>query len=170
MLIRKETPKDYEEVYAVVKAAFDSAEEADGNEQDLVNSLRRGGSFVPELSLVAEQDGRIIGHILFTEAAVGTATVLALAPLSVHPDYQRQGVGSALIAAGHKVAAGLGYPYSVVLGHETYYPRLGYRPASSFGIQPPFDVLEKNFMAIRLREDAPSVHGALRYAKEFGID
>ncbi len=61
MLIRKEESKDYEIIYSVVKAAFDSAEHSDGNEHDLVNALRKGEAFIPELSLIAEMDGRIVG-------------------------------------------------------------------------------------------------------------
>lgn len=169
MRIRQENPGDYETVYHVVKAAFDSAEQADGNEQELVNHLRAGDAFIPELSLVAEADGKIVGHILFTKAIVGRDTVLALAPLSVIPEYQRTGIGSALIKEGHRIAAELGYAYSVVLGHETYYPRMGYVPADTFGIQPPFDIPRENFMACKLIEHAPDIHGILKYAKEFGI-
>lgn len=170
MIIRQEKSNDYETVYRVVKAAFDSAEQADGNEQDLVNNLRKGDAFIPELSLVAEVDGRIVGHILFTKAMVGADTVLALAPLSVIPEYQRTGIGTALIQEGHRIAAGLGYAYSVVLGHEAYYPRIGYLPADTFGIEPPFDIPKKNFMACKLTEHAPDIHGIMKYAKEFGID
>ena len=80
MIIRQEEPKDYEAVYHVVKAAFGSAEHTDGNEQDLVNALRKSKSFIPALSLVAEQDGKVTGHILFTEVKVGGTVQLALAP------------------------------------------------------------------------------------------
>lgn len=97
MKIRQETPKDYEEVYELIREAFASAEHADGNEQDLVEALRKGDAFIPELSLVAEEDGQLAGHILFTKAQVGEAEVLALAPLSVRPAFQRQGVGTAII-------------------------------------------------------------------------
>ena len=78
MLIRKEKPKDYIDVYTVVKNAFDSAEHADGNEHDLVNALRKGDAYISELSLVAESDGEIVGHIMFTKATVGKHTVLAI--------------------------------------------------------------------------------------------
>ena len=132
MLIRKEEPKDYEIVYSVVKDAFDSAEHSDGNEQDLVNALRKGESFIPELSLVAEINGKIVGHILFTRAMVGRDAVLVLAPLSVVPKYQRKGI--------------------------------------TFGIKPPFDVPDENFMAYKIKEGAPDIHGIVKYAKEFGID
>ena len=97
MKIRRETPEDYEAVYTVVQRAFASAEHADGTEQDLVTALRNGAGYIPELALVAEEDGEIVGHILFTKALVGGQTVLALAPLSVLPAHQRKGVGSALV-------------------------------------------------------------------------
>lgn len=118
MLIRQEHPKDYEEIYTVVKSAFESAGQADGNEQDLVNDLRTGNAYIPELSLVAEDHGKIVGHIMFTKAEVGETVVLALAPLSVLPEYQRKGIGQSLIREGHKIARELGYEYSVVLGSE----------------------------------------------------
>lgn len=170
MLIRKEESKDYEIIYSVVKAAFDSAEHSDGNEHDLVNALRKGEAFIPELSLIAEMDGKIVGHIMFTRAEVGDAAVLALAPLSVLPEYQRKRIGVSLIKEGHRIADKLGYEYSIVLGSETYYPRAGYVPADSFGIKPPFDVPKENFMACKIKEDASDICGVIKYAKEFGIE
>lgn len=169
MLIRKETAQDYDMVYAVVKEAFLHAEHTDGNEHNLVNMLRKGRAYIPELSLVAEINGQIAGHIMFTKAIVGTAAVLALAPLSVLPKFQRQGVGTALMLEGHKSARELGYGYAVVLGSEKYYPRAGYVPADVFGIKAPFDVPRENFMALKLAENADNVHGVMRYAEEFGI-
>lgn len=169
MKIRQAEEKDWAAIYEVVREAFSSAEHADGNEQDLVNALRRGEAFIAELSLVAEANGKIIGHIMFTKAKVGTESVLALAPLSVLPAYQRQGVGSALIREGHEIAKGLGYAYAVVLGSEKYYPRFGYVPADALGIAAPFDVPKANFMAYRIGDKAAAIHGMMEYAKEFGI-
>lgn len=166
-MIRQAEEKDYNSIYAVVKTAFESAEHADGNEQDLVNALRMGDSYIPELSLVYEIDGKIVGHILFTKATVGEKTVLALAPLSVLPEYQRQGIGLSLIDAGHRIAKMQGYEYSVVLGSEKYYPKAGYVPADTFGILPPFDVPRENFMVCKLSGNATAVHGAMKYAEEF---
>ncbi len=71
---------------------------------------------------------------MFTKATVESSTVLVLAPLSVLPEYQKQGIGNALIKEGHRIAGELGYRYSVVLGSEKYYPRTGYLPAENFGI------------------------------------
>ncbi len=170
MLIRKEEPRDYETIYYVVNDAFHSAEHADGNEQDLVNALRKGEAFIPELSLVAEIDGKIVGHIMFTKATVGENTVLALAPLSVLPEYQRKGIGISLIKTGHKIASELGYGYSIVLGSQNYYPKAGYLPAYRFGIKPPFDVPDENFMACKIKENTSDIHGMIKYAEEFGIN
>lgn len=169
MLIRQETPADYDAVYQLIKEAFASAEHADGTEQDLVAALRDSQAFLPELSLVAELDGQLAGHILFTKAAVGGTGVLALAPLSVRPRYQRQGVGTALIARGHQIAAELGYPYSLVLGSNTYYPRAGYLPAAAFGIEAPAGFPPEHYMAAKLLDSAGPLSGPVRYAKEFGL-
>ena len=167
MKIRQEERKDHKEVYKLIKEAFATAEHADGNEQDLAEALRKSRAFVPELSLVAEEDGEIIGHILFTEAKVGEDRVLALAPLSVKPGYQRQGVGAALIRQGHKIAGELGYSWSLVLGSD--YPKFGYVPAEKVGIQVPEGFPSPNFMAARLREEAAPVKGEVVYAQEFGL-
>ena len=169
MTIRTEQQTDYESVYQVVKNAFETAERSDGNEQDLVNALRQSSAFIPELSLVSEINEKIVGHIMFTKLQIGGHTALALAPLSVLPQYQRQGIGTSLILEGHKIAQALGYSYSIVLGSENYYPRVGYLPAETFGIQPCFEVPSKNFMAYRLCENAPRISGIVKYAQEFGI-
>ena len=169
MLIRQEKEQDREKVYALIAAAFASAEHSDGNEQDLAAALRKSTAFIPELSLVAEIDGEIVGHILLTKAKVGEDTVLALAPLSVSPPYQRRGIGTALIREGHRIARELGYAYSLVLGSETYYPRTGYVPAEQLGIPAPEGFPPENFMAAKLLENAGAVSGAVVYAKEFGL-
>lgn len=169
MLVRQERVKDYKEVYKLIKDAFASAEHADGNEQDLVEDLRKGDAFIPELSLVAEVDKELIGHILFTKAKVGNDDVLVLAPLSIKPEYQKQGVGTALINEGHKIAKEMDYQYSLVLGSETYYPRFGYKSVEQFGIEVPKGIPKENFMAIKLQENTKIISGAVSYAKEFGI-
>ena len=170
MHIRQETPADYPVVYTLIKDAFASAEHCDGNEQDLAAALRQSTSFVPELSLVAVDGERIVGHILFTRVTVGGAQALALAPLSVLPEEQGKGIGLALIREGHRIAGRLGYGWSIVLGHPGYYPRAGYQPASRYGIRPPFDVPDENFMAAKLSGQAPGVEGVVRYDPDFGIE
>ena len=167
--IRQEKPKDYEEVYNVVKTAFASAEHSDGNEQDLVANLRKSNNFVPELSLVAIQDNKIVGYIMFTRIKIGKYEELALAPLGILLEYQKQGIGKKLIEKGHRIAKELGYHYSIVLGSEKYYPKLGYVPASQYGIKAPFEVPSENFMAIKLNDTSLKITGIVEYAKEFGI-
>lgn len=78
--------------------------------------------------------------------------------------------GTALIQKGHRIAGMLGYGWSIVLGSKTYYSKTGYLPADTFGIKAPFDVPRENFMACRLSDNAPAIHGTVQYAKEFGID
>lgn len=89
--------------------------------------------------------------------------------MSVLPECQRQGVGTALIRKGHEIGKELGYEYSLVLGSEKYYPRFGYLPAVQFGIKVPEGMPSINFMAIQLQEHARPISGAVTYAKEFGI-
>lgn len=169
MNIRQERTADYDEVYQVVKEAFASAEHRDGTEQDLVAALRKSKSFIPELSLVAIEDDRIVGHILFTKAHVNHTEVLALAPLSVLPKYQNRGIGLSLIERGHSIAAKLGHTYSVVLGHPRYYPKAGYVPASRYGIRAPFDVEDENYMAVCLCGEGKRLDGTVRYDPAFGL-
>ena len=167
--IRQENQKDYEEVYRVIKTAFETAEHSDGNEHDLVVVLRNSDSFIPELSLVAVKEDKIVGYILFTKIKIENHEEIALAPLAVLPEYQKQGIGSMLIEQGHKIAKKLGYHYSIVLGSENYYPKFGYIPAIQYGIQAPFDVANENFMAIKLNDADTGIQGVVQYAKEFGI-
>lgn len=170
MTVRTEHARDQKAVTALVKEAFEHAEHSGGHEHELVAALRSSSAFVPELSLVAEHDGEIVGHIMFTEIQIGDSTGLALAPLSVLPSYQNQGVGTALVHAGHEKAKRLGYGYSIVLGSDRYYSRFGYLPAKDFGIEPPFEAAPENFMAVRLNKNAPIASGVVKYAKEFGLD
>ena len=170
MKIRQERADDYNAVFQVVSEAFSHAEHSDGNEQELVTLLRASSSFIPELSLVAVEDGKIVGHILFTKISIGNDTELALAPLSVLPAYQRRGIGQALIREGHRIAKQLGYGYSVVLGSPAYYPRAGYLPANLYGIEAPFEVQDEYFMAFKLQDDAPQVKGVVKYDSAFGVD
>lgn len=169
-VIRQELNSDYAAVFDVVKEAFATAEQSDGTEQDLVSALRASASFIPSLSLVAASECRIVGHILFTKITVQGETGLALAPLSVLPAYQKQGIGSALIKEGHRIAGELGYAFSVVLGNPKVYQKMGYRPARLYGIFPPLDVPDENFMAVPLGLSTPLPKGVVHYDPAFGIE
>lgn len=166
MTIREETKKDYDEIRELVKKAFESAEHTDGNEFNLVDDLRKSNGFIPELTLIAEENEHIIGHILFTKIKVKEHTGIALAPLSVLPTAQKQGVGTALMNKAHKLAKNLGYEFSVVLGSEKYYPKVGYQPAINFGIKPPFDIPSENYMVLFLTDNKFEINGTVEYVKE----
>lgn len=170
--IRQEQTKDYDTIHKIVELAFRDMEDSDHSEPFLVDRLRQTDAFIPELSLVAEADGKIIGHILLTKVEIVSANKsvpsLGLAPVSVLPDYQNRGVGSALIREAHKRAAELGYDSVVLLGHKDYYPRFGYKQAIDFGIEFPFDAPHAYCMATELRpEGLKGVQGMIQYAPPF---
>ncbi len=169
--IRQEREADFDSVYQVVKAAFEKMELADGDEQDLVNRLRKSTAFIPELSLVAEYEGQIIGHILFTRMKVGNHPALTLAPVAVLPEFQKQGIGAMLIEEGHRIARELGHSVVILIGHPDYYPRFGYKPAGQYNIKAPFEVPADAFMVLELREGAlQGVSGMIEFAPEFFPD
>ncbi len=162
--IRVEQELDYKIVEGVIENAFLNAEFTDNQEHNLVNRLRKSSEFIPELSLVAEIDNKIVGHILFTkiniESNKGSFESLALAPLSVLLDYQNKGIG--------KVAKNLGYESVVVLGHENYYPKFGFKKASEFDIKPPFEVPDEAFMVLELNKNGlKNVSGIVEYSNAF---
>lgn len=139
--IRNEMPADHRVVEELTREAFWGAMDhptCDG-EHLLVHKLRKLPVFVPELDFVAEAEGKIVGHIIYSLAKVLTPndreiTVLTFGPLSVHPDYKRMGVGSALMRRSIAEAAKLGYRAIIIYGHPDYYPRFGFRRASRYGI------------------------------------
>jgi putative acetyltransferase len=169
MDIRKETEKDYSSVRKVNESAFETNEEA-----DLVDNLRKNLNYIPELSLVAEDNGEAVGHILFTPLTIINSEVdhklLALAPMAVLPKYQKKGIGSALIKAGFEKAQELGYKVIIVLGHPDYYPRFGFIPAEQFDIHPPLEEWKEAFFAIKLEKGSlKNISGTVSYLPEFGI-
>ena len=172
MILRQENKNDHKEVFSVIEKAFKEAEFADYTEQFLVERLRKSDAFIPELSIVAEIDRKIVGHILLTKLKIKNKSnefnSLALAPVSVLPEYQGKGIGGKLIIDSHKKAKELGYNSIILLGHEKYYPRFGYQQADKFGIDLPFEAPNENFMAIELVEGGLNgVNGMVEYSKEF---
>jgi putative acetyltransferase len=164
MHIRRERAADIDAVYAIHAAAFPTAAEA-----HLVNALRANAS--PIMSLVAEDAGSLIGHILFTPVTLADDTgvsMMGLAPMAVIPARQRCGAGSALVAAGLAECKALGVAAVVVLGHPHYYPRFGFVPASRFGIASVYDAPDEAFMALELVPGILSgLSGTVHYHKAF---
>lgn len=125
----------------------------------------------PIVSLVADDSGSIVGHILFSPVQLSghpDLQLMGLAPMAVLPSAQRRGIGLALVRAGLERCAQLGYVGVVVLGHATYYPRFGFVPASRFGINSEYDVSDEVFMALELRAGAlEGTSGTIRYHSAF---
>ena len=172
MNIRKEEKSDYEQIFKLIEKAFENEEYSDHREQFLVERLRNSDSFVPDLSIVFEMNGLTVGYISLTKIKINHSDFsydsLALAPVAVLPNYQGNGIGGHLIAFAHNKAKELGFESVILLGHPTYYPKFGYRKASDFDIQLPFDVPDENCMAIELIEEAlKNVNGMVEYPKEF---
>ena len=172
--IRPEIGADFDSVYQVVQVAFQNVAHTTHDEQNLVVRLRDSTAFVPELSLVAVVDDKIVGHIMFTKIVIKaerkTHTALMLAPVSVLPAMQGKGIGEKLILEGHKIAQALGFTSVILVGHPGYYPRFGYIRASNFGITLPIEVPDEAFMAYQLIDNALSkVKGVVEFPKEFFI-
>lgn len=146
MLIRNEETHDRALVHALNAAAFATPAEA-----DLVDTLRARAS--PVVSLVAEQAGEVVGHILFSPVTLSGHAglkLMGLAPMAVAPSHQRRGIGSALVRAGLEHCRALDAGALVVLGHPGYYPRFGFSPSVRFGIGCEYDVPDDAFMVAEL--------------------
>lgn len=168
--IRPEISNDFKEIRNLIQDAFSNAEHSNHEEHNLVEKLRDSDAYIPELALVAiGKHKKILGHIMLTHISIdGKYPSLALAPISVLPQYQKQGIGSALMKEAHQRAANLGHSSIIVLGHKDYYPRFGYSLLKEYGIQLPFDVPEESCMAIELRPGAlKGVRGTVIYPAAF---
>jgi putative acetyltransferase len=165
--IRDESAADADAVRGVVRRAFGRDDEA-----SLVDALRADGAVVQ--SFVAVLEGRIAGHLLFSELRIvgDTATVsaLALAPLAVLPEFQRRGIGSTLVRHGLETCRSRGQAIVIVLGDPDFYARFGFSAARTARLESVF-AGRPSFMAIELVEGAlKGVSGQVRYAAAFGID
>jgi putative acetyltransferase len=147
MLIRAEEERDWAAVYALNAAAFETTAEA-----DLVDTLRREPK--PIISLVADDAGEIVGHIMFSPVSLighPGLKIMGLAPMAVSAKRQRSGIGSLLVRAGLEACKEIGAGAVVVLGHADYYPRFGFTAAVNFAIGCGYDVPAEAFMAVELR-------------------
>lgn len=154
LIIRKSTESDLNDVLDVEAQAF-------GNEEgpeivDLVNGLLFDPTAIPLLSLMAVNDDRAIGHILFTNARISSSkksiSAAILAPLAVIPGAQSQGVGGQLIEEGLRLLSESGVELVFVLGHPDYYPRHGFKPAGALGFKTPYPIPDKNANAWMVQE------------------
>lgn len=196
--IRPESENDYEAITEVVRNAFAQEEMSDQSEHLLVQKLRKCSAYVPQLALVAVESAApsaaVVGYIMLTEVHIvppspqdspdttstSTSTsqnsqqvALALAPVAVSPSHHKQGIGGALIRHAHEAAKEPGYSSVILLGHQDYYPRFGYRRASEFHIELPQGlkgVPDENWMCVELSEGTlAGVRGTVAYSEPFGI-
>jgi putative acetyltransferase len=159
-IIRPEQPTDFNTIYDLVKLAFATAPQKDGDEQDYVNKLRLKDSYLPQLALVAEQQGELIGHIMLTKTYVNTPngqyTALLLSPICVRLEERNKGIGAALINESFKCARKLGYQAVFLVGEPTYYSRFGFRPTTDFNIHISSDIPAKYVQGVELVPNALS--------------
>jgi putative acetyltransferase len=168
MIIRLEGPDDASSIRRVNELAFEGPSEA-----RIVDRVRSAGG--PQLSLVAEDDGGIVGHILFSPAVIRSAgrevVGMSLAPMAVLPDRQRQGIGSLLVERGLQLLREPSCPFVVVVGHPAFYPRFGFVPASRYGLRCQWPAVpDEAFLVLVLdRESIRGVRGVVKYADEFDV-
>lgn len=164
--IRPEGPGDSEGVRAVNQSAFGQADEA-----NIVDRLRESGHSL--LSLVATIDDQVVGHIQFSPVSIQPGDTVfhgaGLGPLAVLPDFQGQGIGTALVEAGLSIIDDGTCPFVVVLGHPGYYPRFGFQPASDYDISSQWeDFPEEHFMIVIFDHELKAdLSGIVRYGDEF---
>jgi len=164
MIIRIENKKDLADVQSIHLSAF-----PEEGESKLVNRLRENAR--PIISLVAEVDGKLVGHILFSPVTLNSEPslqLMGLAPMAVLPCQQRQGIGSALVEAGLTQCKLAKCGAVAVLGHPDYYPKFGFKPSTNFAIKSEYDVPAEVFMIVELEKDyLKGCSGTVAYHEEF---
>jgi putative acetyltransferase len=154
IIIRPEKPEDFDIIYEINRRVFNGEIEA-----RLIDKIRNSDNFIPELSLVALKDNKIVGHILFSKAKIKSEDrekiVLALAPMAVLPEFQNQGIGHLLVNRGLDISKSLGYYIVVLVGHSEYYPRFGFTPARAKGLEISFKmpIPDEAFMVCELEKN-----------------
>lgn len=173
-IIRRELAGDAEAIRDVTAAAFLAAAQSapptepggPPGEVELIDRLRAGEGWIPELSLVAEVEGEIIGHVVGSRAYVGSTPVVGLGPLSVVPTLQGHGIGSALMHSVLGAAGALGEPLVGLLGDPDFYRRFGFVCASTLGVVAPHEDWGGYFQ-VRALAAGPGLQGPFRYATAF---
>jgi putative acetyltransferase len=165
LFIRGERPEDMAAIHEVYELAFGRPHEA-----ALVDALRASGKVT--LALVAVEDDRVVGHILFSPVTIDsgdrTCSAVGLAPMAVLPKRQRRGIGSQLVKAGLLGCRNAGYDCVVVVGHPIYYPRFGFVPASRYGLKSEYEVPDEAFMVVAWSVGVLQGRGGIaRYEPEF---
>jgi putative acetyltransferase len=165
MNIRGETLLDYPDISEVNILAFERE-----NEAQLIEKIRASDRYIPELSLVVEVEDIVVGHILFSYIDLVNEKplqVLGLAPMAVFPQFQRRGIGSALVQRGLEIADAMGEAIVIVLGYPQFYSRFGFQPSVNYEIESPFEVPEDVFMVKHLKNYQEKYKGKVVYPPTF---
>jgi len=166
VVVRAETDGDVKAIDVVNLSAFEGEAEA-----LLVDAVRQSPDFVRDLSLVAEINGRIVGHVLLSKVSLErdgqSDTVLALGPMSVVPSQSHRGIGSALIEAAINRAKGMCYTAIIVAGHPDYYQRFGFQPAEKFGLSVNLELPVDSLTAMELETGVLSQGGQVSFPDAF---
>lgn len=173
MIVRRERDDDISNIWAVHTAAFALADRPEEIpiEVGLVDALRADGGWLPHLSLVAEIDGAVVGHVVCTRGEItgppGSTEALGLGPLGVLPGHQRAGVGLALMHAVLGAADARDEPLVCLLGDPGYYRRYGFVAAETLGIEAPDAAWSIHFQARTLTAYNAAMTGTFAYAQPF---
>lgn len=167
--IRPEKEDDIDGIYELHRIVFGEV-----NEARLIDHIRQGPHFIPELSLVATTHDAIIGYILLSKVIITNGDnrheSLGLVTIMVHPDHQQKGIGAKLITQVLQKAADMGFGSVLVFGHEYYYPKFGFVPAARWNIRPPFDAPTDVFLALELIPNTLSnISGVVEFPVEYAI-
>jgi putative acetyltransferase len=162
---RAEIPADGPAIRTIHLLAFNTCQEA-----DLVEKLRSHSAI--RLSVVAEEDGAIVGHVMYSPVVLGEGAAsiqgLGLGPISVLPHLQKHGIGTRLVADSLGALKTNGCPFVVVLGAPSFYARFGFKPARDFGVRCKWDAKDDAFMLLPLHADGVTLNAGLaRYHAEF---
>lgn len=175
LVLRDETPEDREAILALTADAFAVSPvtglpvEGEPVEVRVLRGLFESEEYLPEFSVVAVQDGKVVGHVISTRGWVGDHPLLGLGPLGVTPRLQRHGIGSALMKETISRANAAGESGIALLGSPAYYSRFGFVPATSLGVLPPEESWGDHFQLLPLALWPGGVHGTFRYAEPFRL-
>ena len=158
MIIRCEKEDDYKEIYELVKTAFETAKLPPDGEADYVNDLRMSDEYIPDFALVAEENGKLIGHIMLTKTFIKTeyekTECLLLSPVCTKLEYRNKGVGAKLITEALNRARAAGYKAVFLVGDPNYYGRFGFMKVKNFNISYTMDIEEQYVLGCELYKNA----------------
>lgn len=160
MNIRIANKQDFKDIYNLVEEAFKTAQVSDGNEQNFVLKLRQRTTYIPALEFVAEEHGKIIGHIMLTKQPVnltkGALNAVLVAPLCVDFNYRNQGIGSKLMNYGLKKAKESGYDTAFLIGNPEYYKKFGFNSVSKYNLKNMTTIPNEYVMVKEIQENVLS--------------